>query len=52
MIGGREVDEAVRVARYLSLVEKLVRENRWILGELEKHSLEHRIAKEIGNTES
>jgi len=43
--------KAVRVARYLSLVEGLIKKNPWILKELEKHSLEHRVAKEIGNTE-
>lgn len=41
--------EAIRVARYLSLVDKLVRENPEILKELEKHSLEYRLALRIGD---
>lgn len=39
---------AIRVARYLHLVEKLVKENPEILKELEKHSLEYKVAREVG----
>ncbi len=33
--------ESIRVARYLSLVDKLIQQNKWILDELKKHSLEY-----------
>uniref|UniRef100_A0A7J2U3J0 4Fe-4S ferredoxin n=1 Tax=Ignisphaera aggregans TaxID=334771 RepID=A0A7J2U3J0_9CREN len=45
VVDGKELHEispdAVRVARYLHLVEKLVKENPKILEELKKHSLEY-----------
>ncbi|MFP3191855.1 MAG: 4Fe-4S ferredoxin [Thermoproteus sp.] len=48
VVDGRELVEispaAVRVARYLSIVERAVRERPEILRELEAHSLEHRTA--------
>ncbi len=43
--------EAVRVARYLSLVDKLLRKNTDILKELEKHSLEYSYAKKMKDVE-
>jgi len=50
VVDGRDLHEispdTVRVARYLHLVEKLVRERPEILAELEKHSLEYRQAHE------
>ncbi len=49
VVDGRELveisPEAVRIARYLHLVDRLVKENPWILEELGKHSLEHRAAE-------
>jgi hypothetical protein len=45
VVDGKELHEispdAVRVARYLHLVERLVKENPKILEELKKHSLEY-----------
>jgi hypothetical protein len=50
VVDGRDLHEispdTIRVARYLHLVEKLVRERPEILAELEKHSLEYRQAHE------
>jgi len=50
VVDGRDLHEispdTVRVARYLHLVEKLVRERPEILAELEEHSLEYRQARE------
>lgn len=43
--------EAVRVARYLSLVDKMLKNNLDILKELEKHSLEYKKAKQIKDAE-
>jgi len=55
IVDGREIvkisPEAIRVARYLSLVDKLIKKNIWILDELKKHSLEYRKAIEIGDAE-
>jgi hypothetical protein len=46
VIDGKELYEispdAIRIARYLHLVEKLLREKPGILTELEKHSLEYK----------
>lgn len=39
---------AIRVARYLYLVDKLVKKNPEVLEELKKHSLEYKVAKEVG----
>ena len=41
--------EAVRIARYLSLVEELIKKNMWILQELKKHSLEYKKALETSD---
>ena len=43
--------ESIRVARYLSLVDKLVRKNMWVLEHLRKYSLEYKKAIEIGDAE-
>ena len=43
--------EAVRIARYLSLVDKLLKSNTEILEDLEKHSLEYKKAKQIKDAE-
>ena len=43
--------ESIRVARYLSHVEKLLRENKWILDELKKHSKEYLKALETSDAE-
>lgn len=43
--------EAVRVARYLSLVNMLVEKNPEILKELKKHSLEYLMALKTGGAE-
>ncbi len=43
--------EAIRVSRYLSLVDKLVKENPWALEELKKHSLEYALALKIKDAE-
>lgn len=43
--------ESIRIARYLSHVEKLLRNNKWILNELKKHSKEYLKALEIGDAE-
>jgi len=55
VVDGRDLvrisPEAVRVARYLSLVDKLVRSNPAILKELERHSLEYKLAKETRDAE-
>jgi len=52
LVDGYELVEispnAIRVARYLHLVDKLIKRNPEILKELEKHSLEYKIAKEVG----
>ena len=51
VVDGKELVEispdAVRVARYLHLVDKLLKEKPEILKELEKHSLEYRQAKAL-----
>ena len=51
IVDGNEVKEispdAVRVARYLHIVDELVRNNPSILKHLEKHSLEYRQAKQL-----
>ena len=39
--------EAIRVARYLSLVTKIVKKSPEILEELKRHSLEHRQAERL-----
>lgn len=44
--------ETIRVARYLSLVESLIKRNPEVLNELEKHSLEHKLAKEVEGRDS
>ncbi|RLF14674.1 MAG: 4Fe-4S ferredoxin [Thermoprotei archaeon] len=53
VVNGRELveitPEAVRVARYLSLVDKLIRKNRDILKELRKLSLEYKRAEKSGD---
>jgi len=41
--------EAIRVARYLSLVDELVRKNKEILDKLKKYSLEYRFAEKYGD---
>jgi len=50
VVDGKELrrisPESVRVARYLSLVERLISENDWVLEELKKHSLEYRAVLE------
>lgn len=43
--------EAIRVARYLSHVNKLLLKNKWILDELKKHSKEYRKALETSDAE-
>jgi len=45
-----EIDpDAIRAARYLHIVDKLVREQReWVEGELSKHSLEFKLARGAG----
>jgi len=52
LVDGHELVEispnAIRVARYLHLVDRLIKKNPEILKELEKHSLEYKIAKEVG----
>ncbi len=47
----RITPEAVRVARYLSLVDKLIKENKWVLDELRKYSLEYKSAIDTGSAE-
>jgi len=55
LVDGKELirisPEAIRVSRYLSLVDKLVRKNPQILEELKKHSLEYSKALEIKDAE-
>ncbi len=51
LLDGKELieisPEAIRIARYLSLVQKLIDKNPEILSELEKHSLEYKLSKEM-----
>jgi len=42
--------EAIRVARYLHLVNELIDKNPWILEKLAKHSLEHKQALRLEKT--
>ncbi|MHA1589541.1 MAG: 4Fe-4S ferredoxin [Candidatus Njordarchaeales archaeon] len=43
--------EAIRVARYLSLVNSLIKRNPYILKELKKHSYEYNLALETNDAE-
>jgi len=56
VVDGKELYEissnAVRVARYLHLVEKLIRKDPDILTELEKHSLEYKQIKALNNSDA
>ncbi len=53
LVNGHELveisPEAVRVARYLSLVDRLIKENPMILKELRVHSMEYRLALNTGD---
>ncbi len=55
VVDGKELvkisPEAIRIARYLSLVDRLLRNNKWILGELKKHSKEYAYALKTGDAE-
>jgi len=43
--------EAIRVGRYISLVDKLIKENKWVLKDLRKHSKEYAYALETSDAE-
>jgi len=54
VIDGRELKEispnAIRVARYLSIINDLIKSNPHILEELEKHSKEYKMSLDLGRT--
>ncbi len=55
VVDGKElveiVPESIRVARYLSIVNKLIKENKEVLKELKKHSKEYQLAIETNDAE-
>lgn len=56
VVDGKELvkinPDAIRVARYLSIVDSIITKHSEILGELAKHSKEYRLSKKLGEQES